>query len=122
MNSNLQKRFLLFLCGCIPVRLFLVYIAKTINVNYLPILGYIAVIISCGFMYIFLTGSRKSGIETFGAPIWWNNLRPLHALFYAMFAYNAIHKNPCGWIYLFADVILGLASFLFFHINNNLKL
>jgi len=118
MNS-IQKRFLLFLCGCIPTRLFLVYIAKTISLSYLPILGYLALLPAIGFTYLFLSGTRKSGPETFGDKIWWNALRPIHALFYFLFAYNAIHKIRNGWVYLLYDVILGLSSFLIYHYINN---
>ena len=120
--NNIQKRFLLFLFGCIPTRLAFVYIAKNISTNYLPILGYIALIPAIGFIYLFLTGSRTAGPETFGSKIWWNNLRPIHSLLYFLFAFNAIRKNKDSWIYLLIDVILGLFSFLIFHyINNDFK-
>ena len=73
---------------------------------------------AAGFIYIFLTGSRKTGMETFGDKIWWNDLRPVHALMYGLFAYNAINKNPNAWIFLLIDVIIGLFSFLIFHYKN----
>ena len=59
-------------------------------------------------LVIFLTGSRKTGQEVFGNKIWWNNLRPVHAILYTLFAYNAINKNKEVWIYLLIDVIIGL--------------
>lgn len=117
--NNIQKRFLLFLFGCIPTRLAIVFLAKNISLQYLPILGYIALIPAFGFIYIYLSGSRTSGPETFGDKIWWNNLRPIHALFYFIFAYNAINKVNCSWIYLLYDVIFGLLSFLIYHYTNN---
>jgi hypothetical protein len=113
--NTLQKRFLLFLIGCIGTRSLFVYIAKTIDIKYLPILGYIALLPAVGFSYIYLSGSRKTGAEVFGDKIWWNNLRPMHALLYALFAYNAINKNPISWIFLLIDVIFGLVSFLIHH-------
>ncbi len=117
MNS-FQKRFLLFLFGCIPTRLALAYIAKIIPITYLPILGYVTLVIAIGFTYIFLTNSRKTGPETFGEKIWWNSLRPIHALLYFIFSYYAINKIRSGWIYLLYDVIFGLLSFLIFHYTN----
>ncbi len=75
--NNIQKRFLLFLLGCIPVRLSFMLIAKNYT-NYLKIMSYFALTISIGFFYIFSTGSRTTGTETFGDKIWWNNLRPIH--------------------------------------------
>ena len=113
--NTIQKRFALFLIGCIGLRSFLVYIAKTVDLKYLQVLGYLAIIPAIGFSYIFLTGSRKTGAEVFGDKIWWNNLRPIHAILYTLFAYNAINKNRKAWIYLLIDVIIGLISFLVYH-------
>jgi hypothetical protein len=113
--NQLQKRILLFLIGCIGVRSLFVIIAKTINTNYLKYLGYLAVLPAIGFMYIYITGTRDSGPETFGDKIWWNNLRPIHAILYLLFAYNAIIGNKQAWIYLLIDVVFGLISFLLYH-------
>jgi len=113
--TNEMKRILLFLIGCIGTRLFLVYLAKTISIAYLPVLGYAALIPAIGFMYFFLTGTRKTGPEVFGDKIWWNNLRPVHAALYALFAYNAINSNPNSWMFLLVDVILGLVAFVRHH-------
>jgi hypothetical protein len=120
--NNIKKRILLFLFGCIPTRLLLVYIAKTIPINYLPILGYITLTIAVGFTYLFLSGKRAKGPETFGEKIWWNPIRPIHAILYFIFSYYAINKIRSGWIYLLYDVIFGLLSFLIFHyINGDFK-
>ena len=120
--NNIQKRFLLFLFGCIPTRLAIMYLAKVISQKYLPILGYIALIIAFGFYYLYFSGKRKTGAEVFGDKIWWNNLRPIHGLLYTLFAYNAIMQNRSAWIYLLVDVLFGLTSFLIFHyINNDFK-
>jgi hypothetical protein len=116
--NNFQKRFLLFIFGCILVRTIFVFIAKYISLKYLPYLGYLALLPSIGFFYIYFTGTRKTGVEVFGDKIWWNNLRPIHGLLYGLFAYNAINKNPLSWIYLLIDVILGLISFIIFHYYN----
>jgi hypothetical protein len=82
-------------------------------------MGYLAILPAIGFFYIFLTGSRKTGPEVFDDKIWWNNLRPIHGIMYALFAYHAINGNDFAWIYLLIDVIIGLISFLSFHIYNN---
>lgn len=109
------KRIFLFLFGCISIRFILVYIAKNINMNYLPYMGALATIPAIGFIYIYVNDLRKSGLEVFGDKIWWNMLRPIHAILYLLFAYNAINLNPNSWIYLFVDVLLGLNSFLIYH-------
>lgn len=113
--NPIQKRFLLFLIGCIGSRTLLAILAKNISIIYLPILGYIALLPAIGFSYIYLTGSRKTGLEVGGEKIWWNDLRPIHAVLYFLFAYNAIYKHIDSWKYLAADVLLGLVAFLFHH-------
>jgi len=116
--NNLQKRFLLFLFGCIGMRSLFVILAKNANEKYLKYMGYLALIPAIGFIYIYLTGSRNTGAEVFGEKIWWNNLRPLHALLYLLFAYNSILGIKTAWIYLLIDVIIGLMSFIIFHYYN----
>ena len=116
--NDIQKRFLLFLVGCIGTRSLFVLIAKNASSKYLPLLGYLALLPAIGFLYIYFTGSRKTGAEVFGEKIWWNDLRPLHSFIYFLFAYNAIIGNNKAWVYLLVDVIIGLFSFLFFHFKN----
>jgi len=111
----LTKRMLLFLIGCMGTRFLFVYISKTISLDYLPYLGYLALLPAIGFIYIYLTGSRETGAEVFGEKIWWNNLRPIHAVLYLIFAYSAITKNKNAWTWLLLDVLLGLVGFLIHH-------
>ena len=82
-------------------------------------MGYIALIPAIGFAYIFITGSRKTGAEVFGDKIWWNNLRPVHSLLYFIFAYLAINASTKAYIPLLIDVIIGLVSFLVYHLYSN---
>ena len=116
--NHLQKRLLLFLIGCIGIRSLFVIIAKYANKKYLKYLGYLALLPAIGFMYIYLTGTRKTGAEVFGEKIWWNHLRPIHSILYFLFAYNAIIGNKHAWIYLLIDVLFGLVSFLAHHYVN----
>lgn len=116
--NTIQKRFLLFLFGCIGSRTLFVYLAYIANKTYLRYMGYLSILPAIGFFYVFLTGSRKTGGEVFGDKIWWNNLRPFHGLLYFLFAYNAIRGNPYAWVYLLVDVVIGLVSFLWFHYTN----
>ena len=116
--NDIQKRFLLFLIACIGTRSLFVLIAKNAGPKYLPLLGYLALLPAIGFIYIYLTGLRKTGAEVFGEKIWWNDSRPLHSLLYFLFAYNAIIGNAKAWMYLLVDVVFGLISFLIFHLKN----
>jgi hypothetical protein len=109
--SPIQIRTILFLIGCIGTRLLLAYIAKIAKPQLLQYLGYIALVISAGFLYIYFTGSRQTGPEVLGGRIWWNDLRPVHAFLYGLFAYHAISRHANAWIYLFIDVVVGLVAF-----------
>ena len=115
--DDLKKRMLLFLIGCIGTRSLFAYIAKNIGLRYLPLLGYLALLPMIGFIYIYFTGSRQTGAEVFGAKIWWNNLRPIHALLYGLFAYYAIQRSNFAWKFLLADVIIGFFAFIMYHYN-----
>ena len=120
--NDLQKRFLMFLIGCIGIRILFVIIAIYISTAYLKYLGYLALLPAIGFMYIYLTGTRKTGPEVFGEKIWWNHLRPIHSILYFLFAYNAIIGNKQAWVYLLVDVSIGLMSFLIYHyVNGDFK-
>ena len=116
--NTIQKRFLLFLIGCIGTRSLFVYLAKNASETYLMYMCYLALLPAIGFLYIYFTGARKTGAEVFGEKIWWNDLRPLHSALYFIFAYNAINGNKMAWVYLLIDVVIGLISFLIHHFNN----
>ena len=116
--NNLQKRFLLFLIGCMGSRTLLVILAKNLSIKYLKYMGYLALLPAFGFIYIYLTGTRNTGAEVFGEKIWWNYLRPIHSLLYFLFAFNAINGNPNAWIFLLIDVIVGFVNFIIFHYKN----
>ena len=118
--NNLVKRNLLFLIGCIGSRLLLTYLAKKISNKNLPILGYIALLPASAFLYIYLTNSRKTGLEVFGSKIWWNNLRPVHSLLYFIFAYLAIKQNKNAWKIALLDVTIGLISFIIQRLTSSL--
>jgi len=113
--NTIQRRFLLFIIGCIGTRTLLAILAKNIDINKLTILGYIALLPAFGFIYIYLTGSRKTGAEVGGEKIWWNSLRPVHSFLYFLFAYYAITQNRSAWMVLALDVCIGLVAFLYHH-------
>ena len=107
-----MNRLLLFLVGCIGTRLGLVYLAKHASPKWLNYMGYVALLPATGFLYFYLSGSRPTGPEVFGGNIWWNSIRPIHSLFYFLFAYSAIHGYSTAWVYLLVDVMFGFTMFL----------
>ena len=52
--DTIQKRFLLFLIGCIGTRSLFVYLAKNANKTYLQYIGYLSLLPAIGFFYLFL--------------------------------------------------------------------
>jgi len=113
--NTFQKIFLLFIFGCIITRSIFVIIALKIPKIYLPYFGLIGIAIGLGFIYTFITNKKKG--STFGQKAWWHYLRPIHALLYLIFGYLAINKNNYSFIPLLVDVLLGLFSFIIYHLK-----
>ena len=113
--SDLQKRFIMFLLGCILTRLLFVWIAKKIPVKYLPYLGVLALGPVIGWIWIIFIGKRDTGAEVFGEKIWWKNLRIIHLTLYLAFAIMALQKLSYAWIALLIDVVFGLISWMIHH-------
>jgi hypothetical protein len=113
--NDITKRFLLFLFGCIVIRVLFVIIAKYSDVKYLPYFSILSLLTALGFFIIYFKGLRKIGPETFGEKIWWNDLRPVHGMLYLIFSFMAFNKNKNSWIPLAIDVIIGFSSFIIHH-------
>lgn len=112
--NNKTKRIILFIFGCITVRYVLTKLVLKEELK--KILIIILAIISLGFMYIYLTGSRKVGPETMGEPIWWDYLRPVHSVLYGSAAIALINnKQQLSSNILLTDLIIGLVSFVLHH-------
>ena len=110
------KRMLMFLIGCMGARLLFVFLAYKLPINWFRLMGVIAIIIGLGFLTIYWFGLRKTGPETMGETIWWNSLRPFHALTYLTFGIMAIMgKQTYAWIILLIDLLVGLTAFLIHH-------
>jgi hypothetical protein len=114
--TPIDKRFMYFLLGCIPFRLALVVLARILPIMYVKWLALPALGIALGFWIIFLFGLRKTGLETQGAPIWWNALRPIHGTLWAMIVYFAWTQNRDAlWRTLMLDVVFALVGFAIWH-------
>lgn len=101
---------LLFYGLCLPVRFLLAYIAYKSSPDLLRYYSLPALVISYGFFTIYFFDLRKTGPETFGKPIWWNEFRPMHGALYLAFSYAAYKKDKYAYIYLLLDAILGLVA------------
>lgn len=105
-------RALLFLVGCIGVRLGIVYAAKTASSRALTYMSVPALAIGIGFLTIYVMGWRQTGIEVHGERIWWNTLRPVHALLWISFGVCALMKVRRAWVILLLDTLIGLVAFV----------
>ena len=117
MLSSIQKRFLLFLIGCIGIRTLFVIMAKYASEKQLFYMGALALLPAFGFIIIYFTGIRSTGAEVFGDKIWWNDLRIVHAMLYILFAIYAFQNKWFAWMPLEVDVLVGLLAFLVYHYN-----
>lgn len=105
-----------FLLGCLPTRLFMAYLSTTLPISYLPYLSFVAMAIAIGFFYIYVTGSRATGMEVDGGTIWWNELRPIHGFLYGFFAYKLWKHQRDAYIPILIDVAIGLGAFTVKHV------
>jgi hypothetical protein len=106
----------MFLLGCIPVRLSFVVLSQHMSLAALKVSSIPAAILAISLWVIFVMGWRKTGLETQGAPIWWNALRPVHGTLWAFIAYYGWQGDREKlWRLLLLDVCIGLVSFLIFH-------
>jgi hypothetical protein len=117
------KRIALFLIGCMGARSLMVYLAYQKSTRLYAAL--FTTLVAIGFMYIYLTGSRKTGPEVsifagreankvFGDRIWWNDIRPLHATLYAtasLMIWSNTYAND-AWKVLLLDLFIGLFAFV----------
>lgn len=106
MNSKL-----LFLFGCIPVRLLIAALTYKIDEKYLPYLAVVFLAIGISFIYLYLSNSRLKAPEA-GGETWWKNLRPIHGMLYITAGIYALKKSRTAAILLVVDVIFGLAAFI----------
>ncbi len=119
----MKKNQLLFLLGCIPIRILLVIIALNIDKQYLPYYGLVLLLPAIGFLTLYFGNLRLEASEA-GGKTWWSNLRIIHGLLYLSASLLAISANSNTYIPLTIDVIFGLLVFLYNHFiktNNNIK-
>ena len=111
INPNMERQLLLFIVGCVTVR-----IALAIAVPFAPkrvlrfLVGPLLLVAAIGFATIYVTGMRKTGAETFGKAIWWDHMRPVHAALYFMASLLALKGSRTAGLPLGLDVALGVAA------------
>ena len=115
--TGIERRYLLFLVGCMGSRYGLSYISyKYEELN--KYIGIFTLIAGIGFLIIYFGKYRKRGLETGGELIWWNKLRLIHGTIYLLFSYIVLIHNRCSIkpsSLLLLDATIGLVSFIYYH-------
>ena len=99
---------MLFYLLCIPCRLALAYLSTLVPYKYRFLPAAAAIVLSVTWLYMYFTDTRMYAAEAKG-PTWWHMLRPLHAMFYALFAVYTLKGEQQYALYvLLSDVFVGL--------------
>lgn len=99
---------------CIFLRFLLAYLVfVTYNNSYRYILITFYLLAALGLLYHYLNKKRKIG--AFNNIVWWDDLRPLHALLFISTSILLYIKNPYSYILPFTDTIIGLIMYLLNH-------
>ena len=106
-----MNKQLLFLLGCIPMRLLLVWYTKQYPSNNI---GYALFAVSISFLYLYFNNLRLNATESSTGVTWWAPYRLIHGLLYMAAAIYIFKDKQYSWIPLLIDVLLGLIiKFLF---------
>lgn len=105
----MERQLLVFLFGCVTVRLALAEAVRRMPSKGLKfIAGPLLMVPAIGFSVIYIFGLRSEGAETFGAKLWWNDFRPIHAGLFFVASVRALAGTSSAHLPLFADAVLGL--------------
>ena len=107
---------LLVLFGCIPLRIFLVYLSTIIPTEQLYLFGIVLLARSIGFLFLYFKRIRMNPPESGTGTAWWHDFRLIHGALYLTAAIYAFQKNKLIWIPLTIDILFGISVFLF-HYN-----
>ena len=104
---------LLAFFGCIPLRIFLVYLSTIIPTEHLYLFGIVLLAMSIGFLFLYFKRIRMNPPESGTGTAWWHNFRLIHGALYLTAAIYAFQKNKLIWIPLTIDILFGISVFLF---------
>ena len=103
MNSSLSFYYMI----CILVRVFIAYLAfLSYNSNLRYILVAFLFTVSIVLTYLYITKQRKIG--AFGQKIWWDFLRPIHAILFFISGVLLSTKVKETYIILLISAFIGI--------------
>jgi hypothetical protein len=94
---------------CIPTRLVLALVVIFLPNSWLPVAGAVALIGVGGLLYRTATFDDQQ-LGAFKQPVTWNSARPIHAIFWTVFAILALSKNSAAKLIPWLDVLFGVFS------------
>jgi len=113
---DLNKRNILFLGVCIPLRTSFVYLSYKLEDKYKKILGMIFGIIGITFLSLYFFNLRLDAPEG-GGKTWWKELRLIHGVLYISAYIYSIKDINYMWQPILLDTLFGLVSFINQKIN-----
>ena len=107
--STMQRNLLLFLAGCVPVRVGLIVGSYFIEQSSSDTLKYIAVVlaglVAMGFFHADVTESERG---FFGSRRYWNSA--IHGILYVLYAVMLAVGTEVGYIVLVVDLVYGIGT------------
>lgn len=100
-----------YIFGCLLSRLGIAYLIKEGARKWLKYISAMYLVFGLGIGFLWLTKMRTSG--AFREKIWWDDLRPVHALTFLFVSY-ASFRGMRGWAWkmVVADVVISLVAFI----------
>jgi hypothetical protein len=124
MDVGYMRRLVWFSVGCVCVRSLLPVAAGVLgsrdNRATLSIMGVVCLLIGLSFAIQYTWhDDKKNAHGGFGGPVWWNNMRIIHAVLYILFGFLAIGDRSYryAWVVLAVDIILSCLIVLRRHMN-----
>jgi phosphatidylglycerophosphate synthase len=107
-----KQRLIQFLGICILIRSLGALISYLHPYSVITkVLAILYFLIGISMLYLFIANKRQNAPEG-GGITWWNNLRPIHAILFILFAVFTLNRNKYSYFFLIGDVILGLTAFI----------
>ena len=114
MFKDKNTRISYFLLGCIPLRLFIFFLAKYIDKKYLKYFSIILFIQGISFLLLYFLNKRLTAPEA-GGKTWWAKYRLIHGGLYLISSIYAFQGKDITWVPLLIDVLFGLIIFILHH-------
>jgi hypothetical protein len=108
-----MRRLVWFSVGCVGIRSLLPVAAGVLgsrdNRVTLGIMGVVCLLIGLSFAIQYTWHDDRTNAQGgFGGPVWWNNMRVIHAVLYLLFGVLVIADRSyrSAWVVLAVDIIL----------------